>query len=230
MNSDRLEWKLIQHLVQKDWYFMRKPLAAYLGVGAFALFLVSAGSEGTFFAGSVLLFTLLISLGIHLVMATVIQERTHQTLAFVMTLPISPREYTTAKILANLVIFAIPWALLLGGTLAILGLGLNGAGQRLIPFATVMLTEIFLAYCFVLAVALVSESEGWTIAAMVTTNLLFQGVLYWVSHLPGMASTMKGTAVVWNSTSLGLLFTEMALIAALVGVTFRLQSRKTDFI
>lgn len=230
MTDTSLNWRLVQQLIQKDWYFLRKSLVVYLAVGAFALFLVSAGSEGTFYAGSVLLFTILISLGIHLVMATVIQERTHQTLAFVMTLPISPREYTTAKMLANLSIFLVPWTIFLVGTLAILGFGLDGAGLALIPFAVVILTEILVAYCFVLAVALVSESEGWTIAAMVTTNLAFQGVLYVVSHLPEMASTMKGSSVVWNSTSLGLLGFQFVLIAALVIATFRLQARKTDFI
>ena len=230
MKNARLDWNLVQILVQKDWYFMRQSLVAYLGAGLLGLFLISAGSEGTFYAGAVLLFTILISLGIHLVMATVIQERTHQTLAFVMTLPISPREYTTAKMLANLSIFMVPWTIFLAGTLAIFGFGLEGAGLALIPFAVVILTEILLAYCFVLAVALVSESEGWTIAAMVATNLAFQGVLYVVSHLPDMASTMKGSVVVWNSTSLGLLTVEFALIAALVVAIFRLQSRKTDFI
>ena len=43
-------------------------------------------------------------------MATVVEERTDQTLPFVMSLPISAAEYTTAKILANLLIFLIPWA------------------------------------------------------------------------------------------------------------------------
>ncbi len=230
MSNAGIDWTLVQLLVQKDWFFMRKPLAVYLALGAFGLFLMSAGSEGTFYAGSVLLLTLLISLGIHLVMATVIEERTHQTLAFVMSLPISPREYTTAKILANLTIFAIPWLILMTGSLAILGFGLEGAGLGLIPFAAVILMEIFVAYCFVLAVGLISESQGWTIAAIVTTNLLFQGVLYGVSHMEDMASTMKGSQTVWNATSIGLLGIEFALIAILVGATFHFQGRKTDFI
>ncbi|MET0553505.1 MAG: hypothetical protein ABW221_10745 [Vicinamibacteria bacterium] len=230
MSGMGMEWPLVQRLVQKDWYFMRRPLAAYLVLGAVALFLVSAGSEGTFYAGSVLLFTLLISLGIHLVMLTVVQERTHQTLAFVMALPIAARDYTMAKILANLSIFLIPWLVLTIGTLAILGLGLNGAGRGLVPLAAVLLAEILVAYCLVLAVALVSESESWTIAAIVTTNLLFQAVLYGASHLPGIASTMKGRVTVWNGTSLGLLSLEALLVAALLWATFHLQSRKSDFI
>ena len=62
-----------------------------------ALLLVSNGGEGSFYAGCILLFTVLISLGIHLAMLTVVEERTQQTLPFVMSLPISPRDYTVAK-------------------------------------------------------------------------------------------------------------------------------------
>lgn len=228
MNKARLDWNLVQILVQKDWYFMRQSLVVYLGAGLLGLFLISAGSEGTFYAGAVLLFTVLISLGIHLAMATVVQERTSQTLAFVMTLPISPREYTTAKMLANLVIFMVPWLLTALGSVLVLQLGLQSGG--LIPFALVVLTEIFLAYLVVLAVALVTESEGWAIAAMVTMNLFFQGFLYLVSHLPGIAETMKGATAVWSPTAIALLMGEIALIAGVIATTFRRQSLKTDFI
>lgn len=228
MNNARLDWNLVQILVHKDWYFMRQSLVAYLGAGLLGLFLISAGSEGTFYAGAVLLFTVLISLGIHLAMATVVQERTQQTLAFVMTLPISPREYTMAKMLANLVIFLVPWLTTVAGSVLVLHFGLQSGG--LIPFALVVLTEIFLAYLVVLAVALVTESEGWAIATMVTMNLFFQGFLYVVSHMPGIADTMKGATAVWSPTALGLLTGEMALIATVIGMTFRRQGLKTDFI
>ena len=31
MKNARLDWNLLQILVQKDWYFMRQSLVAYLG-------------------------------------------------------------------------------------------------------------------------------------------------------------------------------------------------------
>ena len=101
MNTSR-----VKRLILKDWYFNRGAIAAYVVVGLLSLLAIGLGGEGGFYGGSILLITVLISIGIHLVMITVIHERTEQTLPFVMTLPVSAKEYTTAKILANMLIFS----------------------------------------------------------------------------------------------------------------------------
>jgi ABC-2 type transport system permease protein len=220
---------MIRRLVLKDWHFMRWAIAAYLALGGVALFLVSNGGEGSFYAGSVLLFSILISLGIHLVMATVVEERAQHTLPFVMSLPISPRDYTFAKLLANLLIFLIPWTALVLGTLGVIA-GRGAIQDGLIPFATILLTWILVGYCLVLAVALVSESQAWAIAAIVVTNLAFQGVLYGVSHMPSIAATMKSEVAVWSQAAVGLIAAELAAAVLLIALTFFLQSRKTDFV
>jgi len=221
--------QMIRRLILKDWYFMRWAIAAYLALGAIALLLVATGGEGSFYAGCVLLFTVLISLGIHLAMATVVQERSDQTLPFVMSLPISPRDYTTAKILANMLIFLIPWLALVFGTLAVIG-GRTAIEDGLIPFAAIILTWILVSYCLLLAVALVSESQSWAIGAMVVGNLAFQGVLYGVSHIPSIARTMKGDTIVWTPAAVTLIVAEGASVALLLALTFFFQNRKTDFI
>jgi len=220
---------MVRRLVLKDWYFMRWAIAAYLSLGGIALFLVSHGGEGSFYAGSVLLFTILISLGIHLVMLTVVEERAQHTLPFVMSLPISARDYTLAKVLANLLIFLVPWGALMLGTLGVIA-GRGAIEDGLIPFATILLTWILVGYCLILAVALISESQVWAIAAIVVTNLAFQGVLYGVSHMPSIAATMKSEVAVWSPAALGLLAAEGAAVALLLGITFFLQNRKKDFI
>ena len=220
---------MVRRLIVKDWYFQRSAIAVYLGAGALALLMTSIGGEGSFFAGTVLLLTVLITVGIHLAMATVVAERTEHTLPFIMSLPISPRDYTAAKILANVLIFMIPWLALVVGTIAVIG-GRKAIADGLIPFAAVILTEIFAAYIVVLAVAMVSESQTWTVAAIVTTNLFFQGFLYFVAHIPQVAREMKGDHPQWSSPVLLLLGTEAAVIVALVAATFVLQNRKKDFL
>jgi ABC-2 type transport system permease protein len=220
---------MIRLLVLKDWHFMRWPIALYLFLGAVALLLVSTGGEGSFYAGCVLLFTVLISLGIHLAMATIVQERTQQTLPFVMSLPITPGDYTTAKILANVIIFLIPWGALVAGALAVIA-GRAAIHDGLIPFALIILTWILVSYTLLLAVALISESEAWSIVAMVFGNLAFQAVLYSVSHLPSIASTMRGDVAVWPADAVLLLAGELAVVALLLALTFFVQNRKTDFI
>lgn len=220
---------MIRKLVLKDWYFMRWAIASYLALGGVALFLVANGGEASFYAGCVLLFTVLISLGIHLAMLTVVEERTQQTLPFVMSLPISPRDYTVAKLLANLLIFFVPWAAMLVGSLAVIA-GREAIEDGLIPYAAIILTWILVGYTLILAVALVSESQAWAIAAMVVSNLAFQAVLYGVSHVPSIAATMKGDVAVWSPAARGLLGAELAAVALVLGLTFFFQNRKTDFI
>lgn len=229
MNPTPMDFGMIKRLVLKDWYFQRKAMIVYLATGALALALVAQAGEGSFFSGSILLITVLITVGIHLAMATVVEERKDQTLAFVMSLPVSPKEYTNAKIFANLLIFLFPWLALLVGSFAVIA-GSAALPDGLIPFTAIVLLEIFASSVLILSVALVSESQNWTIGAIVFGNLFFQGFLYFVSHLPDIAQTMNGPRIVWSSAAVTLLAAEIATIALLVGLTFWLQSRKTDFL
>ncbi|HVT60856.1 MAG TPA: ABC-2 transporter permease [Thermoanaerobaculia bacterium] len=224
-----MNYAMVKRLILKDWYFQRWAILGYLAAGALAVFLVGQGGEGSFYAGSILLLTVLITVGIHLPMTTVINERKEQTLAFVMSLPISAKEYTTAKILANVLILLIPWTAITLGSLTVIA-GRAALPGGLIPLGAVVLTEILVGSCLLLAVALVSESLGWTIGAMVFANLFFQGFLYYVSHIPSIAATMKSPTAVWSSAAVTLLLAEIGAIALLLGLTFFFQSRKTDFI
>jgi ABC-2 type transport system permease protein len=220
---------LVKRLILKDWTFQRRPIMAYTAGGLLGLGIVCLGTAWSFYAGTVLLITFMVTIGIHLAIVTVVQERTEQTLPFLMTLPISPKEYTAAKILANLSIFLVPWLLLTAG--AALILGSKGAGSgAVIPFATVALTYLLASYVLVLTVAIITESQGWTLCTMGVANLFLQFFLYWVSHMPGIARGMKGRGAVWDATVLALLGAELAAIVVLLGLAFLFQARKRDFL
>ena len=224
-----MNYPMVKTLILKDWYFLRWAILAYSVGGFVALGLTALGTDASSYAGSILLITVMIAIGFHLVMVTVVGERTERTLPFVMSLPISPMEYTTAKIGANLLIFLVPWLTLTGG--ALLLLGTEGARSgALIPFTLIILMELMAAYVLVLTVAIVTESQGWTIGVLVVTNLFFQGFLYWVSHLPSIASGMKGRGAVWNQTAVTLLVVEVAVVLVLIAMAFVLQARKRDFL
>jgi ABC-2 type transport system permease protein len=222
-----MNYFMVKRLILKDWYFQRWPIAGLLAGGIVAILLMCAGGNGSFYAGTVLLITVMIGLGIELAITTVVNERKNQNLAFVMSLPVSARDYTVAKILANLLIFLVPFLALAAATLGIFSLG-PAAG--LVPFSAIVMGEIFASYCLLLCVALVSESEGWTIGVMVTANLFFQGFLYYVSHIPAIAKPMSGHRIVWSGAAVSLLLAELAAIILLLIVTFVLQDRKSDFI
>lgn len=220
---------MIRRLVLKDWYFHRFALLGYLLGGTLALVMVATGGSLSFYLGASLLITVLIALGIHLPMSTVIEERRRRTLAFVMSLPISPRDYTLAKILANLLIVLVPWLALLIGTAAVI-LARPALPDGLLPFAVVLLAEIFAGSCLILGVALVTESLGWTVAAMVFGNLFFQAFLYRVSHLPSIAAAIETEKAAFNRAELGLLAALLLFIVLVLQLTFFLQSRKKDFL
>jgi ABC-2 type transport system permease protein len=82
----------------------------------------------------------------------------------------------------------------------------------------------------ILAVAIVSESLQLTIATQIACNLAFQGVMYAASNAASIKAIMQGDAVVWNTSVMQFLGTELAIALVALAATLWLQSRKTDFI
>jgi ABC-type Na+ efflux pump permease subunit len=167
--------------------------------------------------------------GVHVVMRTVVEERRDKTLTFIMSLPITVREYTTAKLLANVTVFGVVWATLSLATYAVF-LGPHGRPAGATPFVTILLVQSFVAFALVLAVSLVSESMGWAVASTVVANLGSQLFLWWVAARPGIAPFMPGDVAVWNGTVGTVITGQIGVVAVLILGTYLLQARKTDFI
>ena len=81
-----------------------------------------------------------------------------------------------------------------------------------------------------ISVALVTESKGWTISAMMVGNLGINVVGYFVAHIPSIASGLFGKVIQWTPAATISLLVEFGLIALMLGVAFFIQSRKQDFI
>ncbi len=219
---------MVRGLVLKDWYFQRWVLLSYTLAGIASLWLLGLGTEGAFFAGSVLLVTVTISMGIHLIFVTVINERKEQTLPFVMSLPISFREYTLSKVLGNLVVFLVPWAILTVGSCAVIYLTEMPDGLML--FALLVFAQMFTGYVLTLAIAVITESTGWTVGAMAAGNLFINYFLFAVSHNPTIAASMKGPSVVWSGPAVTIFGIQAAVVLLLLGLTFYMQAQKKDFL
>ncbi len=220
---------IVKRLVYKDWYLQRWPVAGYLAASAVALLLLGTGGSGSFYAGMIVLITIIIAGGVQLALSTIVNERTGQTLPFIMTLPVSNHQYTAAKVTANLTMFLLPWTALTAGTLAILN-SRSAETRALIPIATLTLLELFAAHCLLLFVALITESQQWSVSVMVTTNLGLQAWFYFVSRMPGIAHGLKTNHLEWSRGSLILLLVEVALILLLLSLSFVFRARKTDFL
>ena len=168
--------------------------------------------------------------GVHTVMQTVVGERSEHTLAFVMSLPITVREYTSAKLLANLAIFGPIWLTLSAVSCWLSFASGDGLPGGTLPFALIVLVGIFFAYTVVLTASLVSESVGISVAAVVVGNVGKQIYLFGLAGLHGIQSGVDGPAPAWNSTELTILAIQILGIAGLFAITYVLQARKKDFI
>lgn len=221
--------RMIGILIQKDVRLVMVPVLLYLLVGTLAIGMMGIEREGWFYAGSVLLITAMIALGFHPAMATVIGERKERNLAFIMSMPITPTDYTWAKLLANLLLFFVPWALLVGGTMAMIA-ARPAMPDGLMPFSAILFGYLAACAMLILSVAVVSESMQWTIVIQVACNLGFQGIMYGASNMVSVKSTMHGNAVLWSEPVLLFIGVEIALSVLMLAATLWLQSRKTDFI
>ena len=224
-----MNYSMVKRLILKDWYLQRLAIVAAVLGGVGALGIVCIGGQAAFMIGLVLLLTALIAVGAHLAIATMVQERKEQTLAFVMSLPISHAEYTLAKLLGTLLIFMVPYLVLVLGSLALFAIP-HGVPHGLLPFTTIMAAEILVNTCLMVAVAMVTESQGWTVAAIIVGNVSINIVGYFVAHLQGIARGMQGSLVMWSTTASVALLVEFLVIASVLGLTFFLQSRKRDFL
>jgi ABC-type multidrug transport system permease subunit len=223
-----MNYSMVKSLILKDWYFQRRSILLALGGGAVSLGIVAFGGQPGFTLGLILLVTIMVMLSAMTVMANVIGERENQTLAFTMSLPISYLEYTTSKIVGNLLIFVPFWLTIVAGSVALIVAAPVIHG--FFAFAIIMAVEILVSTCLMIAVALVSESKGWTISAMMVGNVALNVVGYLVAHIPGIRNGMFGNVIQWRPAATISVTVEFALIGLMLGGAFFIQSRKKDFI
>jgi len=223
-----MNYAMVKRLILKDWYLQRWAILASLAGIVATLGIIAIGGKVAFLIGLILLIMVIISIGANMAVATIVTERKEQTLPFVMSLPISYREYTACKIWGNLLIFMVPWLTMVVGSCGLLLLSPSSSG--LLPYAMIMSTEILLSTCLILAVALITESQGWTVAAIMVGNVAVNGIGYLVAHIAGIAKGMWGPAIRWSGAASALLLGEFATVALLLGVTSFVQSKKNDFL
>ena len=228
MNRARINYAVVRRLILKDWYLNRWLILGSIPVGLGALALVLTGKPVTFMLCIILLCMVVVGVGAQLAFATTINERKEQTLAFVMSLPLSWREYTAAKILANLIIFLIVWVPLTAGALGVLLL--PGATHGLVPFTAIMAAEMLVTTTLIVVAGIITESQAWTTAGIFCSSLGINILGYVFAHVRSISMYMWGTRVHWSSTAWIILICELLTVALLLGVTFYIQSRKTDFL
>jgi ABC-2 type transport system permease protein len=220
---------LIGDLVLKDWQLYRPMILSCMVAGSGALALSQWGNEPTLVVGAVVFFIAIIMAGTMLPITGIINERKNQHLAFLMSLPITFLEYTTAKLISTLVMFLVPWL-----TLVILAISVvefrNFLPHGVIPLTLILSGLPFVGMCITTAAALVGESEGWGMAANILCQSSYGLSWYFLIRLPALQNNLTSPSPVWNSTTLNILGGEFVLILGTLGLTYFLQSRKRDFL
>lgn len=225
--SKSLNTSIIKKLVVKDWHLNQKWIAIYTAGALLALSIISYG-EAQFYMASVLLICVLIGLGNHMIALTLINERKEQTLAFIMSLPVSPTDYAVAKLIANMTIFLVPWSLIVAILIAVLvGTELpNG----LIPYSIIFCTFFLLNYFISWAVGMTTENEGVVLFTMISLSCLCSPFMYVMSKIPAVMSNIQGKEADWNSTCINILLSEIVLCILVLAIAFYIQSRKKTFL
>lgn len=220
---------VVQTLILTDLRRHSVPILASIAGGGLALALLRVGGEMATILGATLFFVSLVVLGSMLPVSNVVNERKKQTLPFLMSLPLSVTQYTTAKTVSTVAMFLVPWLTLVVASMSFIA-DRESIPDGMIPTTLILSTLTFFGFCVIAGVALVSESEGWTIAATVVINSSYGIGWYLLVRNPALRAEMRGPVPVWSPEALTILGSEFAAIAVILGLTFYLQSRKRDFV
>lgn len=216
---------IVRRLIVKDLYLYRWMIIVALVAGIASLFV--SGIHETI--GVILFLTNMVALGIFIAMYGILVERKEKTLLFVLSLPVSPMQYTTAKILAALIAFLIPWIALLVATVGV-NVALDPPPDGNIPFTVAMMTLFLANFCILIALLLITGSEPWAVAGIMVTNFTVPVFMGTVRSLPGIAEYVDGPVAVWSAAILTTLGIQAAAIVLSLGLAFYVQSRRADFI
>ena len=219
---------MVWRLIAKDLYLYRWLIAGSLALGIASL----AVARIRFMPGDIgliLFMTSIIALGVFLAMYGIMTERKEKSLLFVLSLPVSSMQYTTAKIAASLIAFLIPW-IVLTATILWLSVAFDPPPDGSIPFTFVMMVFFLANFCALIALLLISGSESWAIAGILLTNFAVVVFMNTVRDLPGIGEHIDGPIQVWSATIFRILAVETAVIVLSLALAFYVQSRKKDFV
>jgi ABC-2 type transport system permease protein len=222
-----LNTPVIQRLVVKDWQLFRKQLAFYVLAGFVALGFLGMAKPWAFYVGSLILLVVLVSAACFSISTSLVTERKEQTLAFVMSLPVSPADFIVSKLIGNLLTFLVPFAVILAGTLGVVLF--TPLPDGLFVYALLIFAWILFAYGVSLAVAMTVESEGWATFAMIGSMVMINPYMMALTQIPAISERVEKDAIVWTTPAVAILVTLTALAVAVIGITTWHHARKPAF-
>lgn len=223
-----MNYRLVLRLVAKDWYMSRLPLSCVAIGGAVSIVMI-VQRDAIGFAGLVSSLIAVIMVSVIVPQVTVVNERKNKNLAFVMSLPISPLEFTASKVLGNLSAVVVPWALIAGTVIVLLWRSpeVNGG---FMPFAIIAALMPLVSFSLLTSVAIVSESEFWSMITMGASNVSYSFWWVVVNAIPGMREDFRSPVPIWSDAAVTIIAIEIGICVLALALTFLLQSRKRSFV
>ena len=219
----------ISILFLKDLYLSRRPLFAYFSAGIVCSAIAVVPHPTFAFIGFVLILTVAIGSGMHLLGELLLSEGNDQTRAFILSLPVSLLDYSIAKIAVVLTTFLIPWSTMFACSI-ILTAALPWGHVGAIPMAVVVFLELLAAYTLQLATAVISESVGWTISVMVACNVFLNVFLMKLLQLPEVEVMSKSDLLIFSPLTIEIMCIELGIIVAALAMALAVQTRKRDLV
>jgi ABC-2 type transport system permease protein len=227
VSSPSLNMPVIRLLVLKDWQLFERQLAAYVAGGIVSLCFLGMASPWSFYIGSLLLIIVLVAGSCFAISNSLLNERKEHTLAFVMSLPVSPLDFYLAKLIGNIITFGVPFAVLAAGTLAVIFF--TPLPDGLVVLALPLFGHILLAFSISLSVAMAVESEGWNIFAMIGTMLLINPLIMLLGQIPEIGDAAKTETILWSTPLLSILAGQVLVSLVVIVVSGWVHCRKKSF-
>lgn len=225
---------IVPQLVRKDLRLMSRTIAMFGLVSLASIGILAAlyGHVPTWMLlnfGFLLLVSPVGTCGIVILMKTNVFEKEKSTQPFIMSLPVTVKEFTRAKLLVNLPLFAAPWLVISAiGFYFAFGLGLFPLSA--VPFAAMIFLGGFLAYTVILCVSLMFQSLGITVLTIAIVEMATSGYLSTIAYLDPIAHHVAGSSVVWNSAAIAIAGAQIGVAIFLIVATMFIQNMKRDFI
>jgi hypothetical protein len=225
---------IIPQLVRKDFLMMRKTILIFClvmlaSIVAICLIFGRVPNVVFFNLGITLLIAPAITCAIVLLMKTIVMEKQKSTQLFIMSLPVTVKEFTMSKLLLNLPVFTVFW-LVISGVAFYFSFELGVFPYGTIPFIAMIFIGIFVAYVVVLSVALIYQSYGVTIITMLFVELGTPAYLWVIAFMEPINSHVYDAQMVWNSTAITIVTTQIIVAVLILLMTLHIQNKKRDFI
>lgn len=217
--------QVMRQLIRKDIYLNRWIIIGASVTAVISVAVASAGPIG-FNVGALMWLTTIVASGVMLALYGIVNERKERTLEFVLSLPLSFRDYHLSKLVGLLICFGIPW---LSATIAAVVLIIVTAlPDGLLPFVVLLCGFLLSNYCVVLCASLHARTERASTAMIIVTNMAVTLFMFVVGAIPSLRSHMASTVPVWNETFYIVLVIELSIAALALGLPFLLGARRAD--